>query len=263
MSAAGANQSAFVEKWLTAEPWHRLLLVFEPSATRPVRTLLECIGFELRQAALTLSDPRLVQVKLDWWLQEWAQFAAGSPRHPLTVALPMLADEALVERGQRWVLAAAALAHEDSDADASGLITRWQGFADAQATLSSMWLPGEDAGAATLHALALTAEQLPCTASELERGRLPLPLSILARHGLTRSRLREDGAAAADALADHARALLDFLPDSSGQVTGYRSRQAALASLRLQTTIRTPARTWSGDLRLPPLRALWAAWRGR
>ena len=228
-----------------------------------MRTLLECVGFELRQAALTRSDPRVVGIKLDWWMQEWAQRADGSARHPLTRALPAIDDPALAACGQRWVAAAAALASDDSEATLDGLLARWQRFAEAQAHLSALWFPPVVPAATTLHAFALLVEQLPHAAAELQRGRLPLPLSLLAQHGLTRSRLRDDPAAAALAMAVHARGLQDSAPLPQGGGDGYRHRQAALARLRLRTVIADPAAAWAGDRRLPPLRALWAAWRAK
>lgn len=261
--SASAPEQAFIDKWLATESWHRLLLVFEPSATRPLRTLLECIGFELRQAALTGSDPRVVGIKLDWWMQEWAQRADGSARHPLSRALPATGDPAQAELGQRWVAAAAGLASDDSEADLDGVLARWRHFADAQARLSALWLPVAAPVATTLHAFALAAEQLPKAAAELERGRLPVPLSVLARHGLTRGRLRDDAAAAAIAIGEHARSLLERRPVPDSSAEGYRRRQAALAQLRLRGAVGDPARVWAGERRLPPLRALWAAWRGR
>ncbi|MFB9066716.1 hypothetical protein [Pseudofulvimonas gallinarii] len=256
-----APHQAFIDKWLAAEPWHRLLLVFESSARRDLRAVLECIGFELRQAALTRSDPRVAAVKLEWWLQEWTALAEGAPRHPLTRVLPACADASLQAAGAGLVQAALGLASEDSEADLAGLVARWRRFADAQAALDAHWLP--EAAAAELHAFALVAEQVPHASGELGRGRLPLPLSLLARHGGTRTTLRDDPAIATAVLADHARALLDSAPAVAAEGEDYRRRQAALARLRLASTLRDPRRAWAGDLRLPALRALWSAWRAR
>ncbi len=258
---APAPHQAFVDKWLASEPWHRLLLVFEPSTTRTRRAALEGIGFELRQAALTRSDPRVVAVKLEWWLQEWTVLAEGAPRHPLTRALPPCRRESLPDLGAAWVQATLGLASEDSEPDLDGLLARWQRFADAQAAVAACWLPAPASPA--LHAFALAVEQLPQAAAELGRGRLPLPLSLLARHGGTRATLRDDPATAAAVIADHARALLSATPPVPPDAENYRRRQAALARLRLRTAIRDPQATWAGDLRLPPLRALWSAWRAR
>lgn len=252
----------FVAKWLAAEPWHRLLLVFESPSRWATRTALEGIGFELRQAALNSSDPRVAEAKLGWWAQEWIHVADSTGRHPLSRLLPAVSGPGLIEQGRRWVAAALELASDASVVDLDDLLGRWQRFADAQAALSSHWLP--DAGPVSsrrAHAIALLAEHLPNARYELERGRLPLPLSVLARHGLTRSRLREGDASVAAAVADHAGELIARSVACGHNSDAYRRRQLALARVLLGRVVRRPAEAWSGDRRLPPLKALWAVWR--
>lgn len=251
----------FFDKWLAMEPWHRLLLVFEPPARRVSRMLLECIGFELRQAALTRSDARVSGAKLDWWLREWERAESGEPQHPLTRALPSVPG-GVAAAGQHWVHAAARLADEESPPGLPDLLARWRHFADRQAQLSAAWLP-DCVQAPDLHAFALAGEQLPRAAAELAHGRLPLPLSLLARLGLTRARLREDATVATTALAAHAGELLAAQPQARDEHDGYRRRQVVLARLRLSEAQRRPARVWAGDVRLPPLRAALAVWRAR
>lgn len=252
----------FVGKWLAAEPWHRLLLVFEPSTQRPTRTALEGIGFELRQAALNSSDPRVAAAKLGWWAEEWAHVVDGSARHPLSRLLPAVPGSQLVEHGRHWVAAASALASDDSPADLDDLLGRWHRFAAAQAALSSHWLPQpETAASRQAHAVALLAEHLPGARSELERGRLPLPLSVLARHGLTRGLLRECDGSIPAAVADHAGQLLARSAASARDGDTYRFRQLGVARVLLGRAVRRPAEVWSGERRVPALKALWAAWR--
>lgn len=284
MSATGAGSDSFVEKWLDAEPWHRLLLVFEPAATRGLRQLLESIGFELRTAALDSSDVRVAAGKLAWWADEWRLLADDAPRHPLTVALRTLATAPIdPSAGAAWANAALALASEDSDADVDAWIARWQPFAAAQADAASPWLRPHglptgrnesDAGSgsdrqqeasSTMHALSLACERLPRLHIDLQRGRLPVPLSALAGQRLDRAGFRGGEPRAEAAIADLARQLAPPLDAATKDraACGYRRGQLALARLRARRLQQRPAEAWEGRTRLPPLRGAFAAWRAR
>lgn len=291
MSMATGSES-FVDKWLVAEPWHRLLLVFEPSATRVARQLLESIGFELRSAALDSSDARVAGGKLAWWAEEWRLLAAGTPRHPLTVALRVLAVTPVDSgAGAAWANAALALASDDSDPDIDAWLARWRPFAAAQWRAAAAWLPAAeqpgslpaaDSGrhvaetgathamaggdtAAAAHAMSLACERLAWLRVDLQRGRLPLPLSILASHRLDRGGLdpaEPRAHAAIDDLAGQLRSRIAAARRHAG-VDGYRRGQLALAQLRTERLQRHPADAWRGVTHLPPIRAVYAAWRAR
>jgi phytoene synthase len=281
--STSAGSDSFVDKWLGAEPWHRLLLVFEPSATRGTRQLLESIGFELRSAALDSSDVRVAGGKLAWWAEEWRMLAAGTPRHPLTVALRDLAAAPVdPAAGAAWASAALSLAREDSDAGIDAWIARWQPFAAAQARAFAPWLragdgdSGGDAAhadrgsdsrdpASRMHALALACERLPRLRTDIERGRLPVPLSTLAAQRLDRAGFRSDEPRANAAIEDLCRELAPHLAEAMNERTGtgYRRGQLALARLRIRSLQQRPAEAWQGRTRLPPMRAAFAAWRAR
>ncbi len=262
------GEDSFVDKWLVAEPWHRLLAVFDNGPQRRSRQWLEALGYEFRQVALTASDPAVTAAKLGWWREEWRALAAGRPRHPLTLALHTAphADIDLAAAGQ-WIAAAFTLADVDADPDTGSRHGRWQRFTQAQAGASRAWLGEPHAGDADVHALALLAERLPALSAEREHGRLPLPLSRLASAGITRHRLYDNADRLATMLSSYADELAMRIAQAIGTpASPYRRGQAALAQRLLAHTRAAPAAIWAGQR--PPLRAravwsVWRAWRRR
>lgn len=273
---SGADHRAeggFIDTWLAAEPWHRLPGLFEAPAQRPARQLLEAIGFQLRNAALDSSDARVSAVKLPWWHEEMTLLGRGQPRHPLTRALAALQDGAGIdeERGRQWVLAAARLASDASDADLAARLPRWQDYARAQQLASTPWLPAA-AGDDRLHGLALLAERLSAMAHDQRLGRLSLPLRQMARHGLDRAAVAAgtDDPAVAAALAGYAgelaAALAGALAEARRKAQGtsgsaYRRGQARLAQAMARHAARQPAQAWAGRQRLPGALAVLSVWR--
>lgn len=266
MADIGREAGEFVDKWLAAEPWHRLLLVFEPPSARLLRQLTESIGYELRRTAFDSSDERVAMAKLGWWAEEWRHAAAGQPRHPLTGALARHAGANAVDAdaGMHWAAATLSLAQTAADADLAARIARWHHYADAQA-MALRPLFGTETSISSLHVLALIAERLRAAPHEPARGRLPVTLADLAALGLTRSALSDDAAGAALALARHAAAVADALDAALSRHGrgGYRYAQAAVARLLARRAVYRPEAAWRGELRPPPLRALLAAWRAR
>ncbi|MCK9490142.1 MAG: hypothetical protein M0Q42_12270 [Xanthomonadales bacterium] len=262
----------FIDTWLAAEPWHRLPGAFEPAPQRPVRQWLEALGYQLRSAALDSSDSRVSAVKLPWWHEEMTLLGRGQPRHPLTRVLAALPGKRFDEdAGRQWLLAAARLAVDASDADLGARLLRWQAYALAQQQASAAWLP-VIAGDADLHGLALLAERLPAMSQDASRGRLPLPLTQMARHGLDRSSVAAgaDNPAVAAAVADYAGELSAVLAaalaearrrGSQARASGYRRSQARLAQLLARHVVRQPQQAWSGRRRLPGVLAALAVWR--
>lgn len=257
MTAAAAG---FVGKWLQREPWHRLLLVFQPAPRRGLVELVEAIGLELRTAALASSDPRVSAGKLGWWAQDAGRWPDASA-HPLLRALAQHPDAiAIADAGalRDWVAAAGGLAGDAAATDLEALLQPWLTFSRAQAAAFDL----HDRSDGRAHALSLLAERLPQARQALAQGGLPVPLTSLAGHGGSRAALATDPRLLAAVLREHAVELIHAL---AGSVAGnrYRRGQAALARLRLRQLARLP--TLSDDQRpvppLPPLRSALAVWR--
>ncbi|MBX3726923.1 MAG: hypothetical protein KF823_13510 [Xanthomonadales bacterium] len=265
--AAPDGADAFVGKWLAAEPWHRLLLLFEPPGLRAPRRLLEALGFELRRAALAASDPRVSAAKLAWWAQEWQALAARAPRHPLTCALSAIAPlpAAAAAGGLAWLQAATALAQGHDDATPEQRLARWQAFARGQAEATVSWLPGGHAADDQAHGLALLAESLPGLAAPAAAGHLVLPLSALAAQGLVRADLRAGPPhpALAAALAGFAGELSAHTAPLLAASGGYRHGQLQLARRLLAAVEARPAAAWQGARQPPGPGAVLALWWSR
>ena len=65
----------------------RLAVLFSPAASRDALTALLAIYFEIREIIIECRDPGVAEVKLRWWEQEIDALYADQPRHPLTQAL--------------------------------------------------------------------------------------------------------------------------------------------------------------------------------
>jgi phytoene synthase len=256
------DSAHFVAKWLEAEPWHRLLLVFESQERCCARQLIEALGYELRHTALDSSDARVVAAKIGWWLEEWRLLAAGTPRHPLTIALAAIGTGPIAaQAGSAWIGAAARLADDVSDANAQARIERWQAYTQAQAQASMRWLPAAS-DEARCHAAVLLMERIAHAQADLEQGRLPVPLDVMAGRSLTRMQLAQAGAETGPVWVDYADRLADTLRRSTLPDPGsYRRAQAALTDLRASWIRRHPQRAGRQREWLPPLRSAFAVWR--
>jgi hypothetical protein len=250
--------AVFVGKWLEREPWHRLLLLFQPAPDRARIELVEAIGHELRSAALASSDPRVGAGKLGWWAEQMARWPDGGLRHPLLLALaqwPGQRSGRPVEAGalRDWAAAAFDLARDDAPAaDLEDLLLPWRAFTSAQAAVCDPGAGGDGRG----HALSLLAERMALADQVLARGGLPVPLASLAAHAGSRAGLAADPKLRAAVLRDHAAELQQALAGSIGG-SRYRRGQAALARLRLRRIARAGAVAGA----LPPLRSALAVWR--
>jgi len=202
----------FTDKWLAVQPQQRIALVFVDGRRYPGHVALAALEQELLGAAYGIREPQVAAAKLNWWAEELAGAPTSGGRHPLTQVL--FDDErAHAIGGDLWlapVLAAMAQLEQGTAADFPAQLRAAMPLHGALATLETAWWYGFAASperakqVATLnhllHAL-LRLEQ------DAERDRLPLPMSRLARHGLSRAQLRVSGEARQQAI----RAQLDDL----------------------------------------------------
>jgi len=266
MSAQGFNE--FEQKWLDTWPENRVVAVFLDAALRRRAHALGVLVHELSLAAFHVREPQAAAAKLDWWRQELAAAAFGNPHHPITQELfaegvARESDPAL------WpALAEGALAQLDQPGTGTlaALIEQLEPFYGAVAAAESALLLG-GAGSPEANAALWTFSHLlhELPASSSGQGRLPLPLGLLARHGLVRAELAQPSPA---------RNLLikDFLDELTLEINGALG-VASARSLGLRTRVRLDRQLIAGALRtadpLPYLarnarsgywRALWAAW---
>lgn len=182
LSGVDADLWSFCEPWLAREP--RLLLACQFAAPGRPREQFMASGVivrELAQAAISVSDRRVAEAKLGWWVDEAAAWSLGASRHPfargIDVATHAQALASLAMACTTWLDAAT----PDSFA------ATWSRMRQLAAATAALAGTGDaDAWAAAWLALSL---RLSAQADTPLVG--VLPLDLWARHGLRRSQWAE------------------------------------------------------------------------
>ncbi|MET0936323.1 MAG: squalene/phytoene synthase family protein [Luteibacter sp.] len=200
----GATQS-FVDKWLAVQPQQRVALPFVGEDERDAHVALAAFEQELISSAYGVREPQVAAAKLQWWAEELSGAAASGGRHPLTKVL-FASERARRVPAQLWlapVLAAMAQLEQGTPSDFDAQVTASRGLHGALAALENAWWFAPDApveAASRIATLAHLVFALSRLEIDAERERLPLPMSRLARHGLSRGQLKDDSPARRDAL---------------------------------------------------------------
>jgi phytoene synthase len=211
----------YLEQWRVASPQRALAWLFLRRDERQRYGALAALEHEWLKAVRDMREPQVAAAKLGWWRDEMQRAAQGQARHPLTQAL--FADQAVRRVPLAcWTApveaAVAALAAAPSP-DFANRCRSAEPLADALAQLETRIWFGE--GVAVRRASRVIAlEHLMADAGALEaaaaRGRSPLPMNLLARHGLTLDALGRDSPARRAALRDHLDDLADALAEAAG-----------------------------------------------
>lgn len=269
MSAPETDQAfaSFEQKWLAANPEQAMVGLFLPPAARLRARAFGCLVFELDAAAYAIREHEVAAAKLAWWAQELEVAATGHARHPITHAL--FDDVARAADRSLWpALAVGAFKQIEAAAAASldELIAQREPFclaiADAESALFLGGSANIDANAA-LRTLSSLLHALPGVASAEER--LPVPLDLLARHGLTRADLA-NATPARDALVKDQLAALQFETRGAQGVASVRTlaqRVRVRADLALiDAALRAPdsLALLSAGSRVGALRNLYRTW---
>lgn len=235
----GATQS-FVDKWLAVQPQQRVALGFVDPAVRDERTALAALEQELIASAYGVREPQVAAAKLQWWAEELSGAAASGGRHPLTKLL-FASDRARQVSPQLWldpVLAAMAQLEQGTSSDFPSQVAASRNMHGALAALENAWWFGADApreAAARIATLSHLVFALSRLELDVERERLPLPMSRLARHGLSRGQLKEDSPARREAL----KAQLAELADALAQALGTGEPLSTFRGLEGRTALAT------------------------
>lgn len=237
----------FVAKWHRREPEMALAEVFCPPETRARFRAWGALVHELREAAFELSDARVTAVKSQWWAEELLNLGQGRGRHPISAvleapALPWTAlARALLEQAQ----------FDARPGDAAQALDQVRPLAQALAEVEA-GLFGETVAPGSIDAIAvhLLLQRLPAGLAAEDQARLPL--SLLARHGLTAAQVAAGQGEAL--LRDWARALAAAQPARSGPL--FRRLRTGFDRIRLE-------RLAAGRGFAPPAAPLsvWRAWR--
>ncbi|MGB0135045.1 squalene/phytoene synthase family protein [Dokdonella sp.] len=267
MAASTDALASFEEKWSLAHPELPLALRFVHPQARPVVSALACLSHEVGLAAFRVVEVEVATGKLRWWAEELALLPSGQARHPLTQVLAGSSAMKQLPADTWTALIAGAFAQRDA-APARGLpdlIAGHARFHEPLGRIESAIYPAlrRDiaAQAGALSRIVHESARLPeCLTSE----RLPLPLDLLARHGLSRSDLGVASAQRDAALREHFAALWEAMKllDSRGLSPLAAARLAAdLQRCRRAARAEKPLESSAGNLDRLPLSALWACWR--
>ncbi len=269
-----AKLQSFIDKWLAVQPQQRVALVFVDGQKYPGHIALAALEQELLGAAYGIREPQVAVAKLNWWAEELSAAATSGGRHPLTQVL--FDDErAHAIPRDRWlapVLAAMTQLEQGTAADFAAQLGAAAPLHGALAALETAWWygagasPDRAAHVATLNHLLYALLRLE---QDVDRDRLPLPMSRLARHGLSRSQLRAPSNARQQAIAAQLDDLLASWRSSrrmSGPLSVFRSLESNHGSQLAQNAARSAdslAALQSGQLRtgLATTLQAWAAAR--
>ncbi|HET6906208.1 MAG TPA: squalene/phytoene synthase family protein [Rhodanobacteraceae bacterium] len=232
----GALQS-WLHGWRESHPQLEPAWVFlRTDPRRDSYVALAALEQEWLDAAYAIREPHVAAVKLQWWREELQLARAGSARHPLTHAL--FAEERIrALPAQIWEEAvdAAMLALDAaSPADLAAQLAAARPLHGTFARIETALWFGADANNGRAQAVASVQHGVALMrnfSSELDHGRSPLPMTLLARHGLNLGDLDKESPARSTALRDQAQALrqaLDETDKMAGPLSLFRSLQARL-----------------------------------
>lgn len=226
LSGVAPELLAFCGPWLERDPRLLLACQFATAGRARERFLATAVlQRELAQAAIAVSDRRVAEAKLAWWIEEASAWALGHPRHPLAHGLDASADAHALAR---LVAHCADRLQAPSPDDFAGLWARMQQSAVATLTLSG----GADNEAWTLVWLSVSMRLSFDASAPLAS---VIPLDLLARHGLRRSQWPElSGDVRWRVLADLAAQVLNPTVKAADPAV------AALAALELRWLRRLP-----------------------
>ncbi|MEP7182576.1 MAG: presqualene diphosphate synthase HpnD [Betaproteobacteria bacterium] len=249
--------------------------LFLPPERRRAITALYTFCREVDDVVDEVSDPGVARAKLAWWRQEIAAVYAGTPQHPVALALqPVVAAYALPEAHFQTVIDGMAM-----DLDHRGYVD----FADLElychrvagvVGLMSAEIFGRSQDATLTYARDLgIAFQLTNIVRDVgedaRRGRIYLPQDDLARHGVAPSALlkREGGAGFRALMVEQiARArqwydrAQDALPIADRRAQRPGLIMAAIYRRLLGEIERDPAAVLMRRVALTPLAKFWIAW---
>jgi len=256
--------ASFEQKWLAAHPEYAAASVFLPPERRHAANAFGCLVHELDEAAVHVHDVQVASAKLGWWRGELISAAQGRASHPITLELfrapppeatrhlwPELADASLARLSAPPAATLADLLGQHADFHRS--VVR------ADASLSARTAEAADRDA-VLWTISHLLRELPRIERDGES--LPVPLDLLARHGLTRTGLRSPGARRTALIRDYLEALAGAMPRDRGANLHQRIRS------RLDAALIAGAREADEPLRhllehSQPgrWRSVWTAWR--
>jgi phytoene synthase len=206
------SESAFddyLAQWRGASPERTVAWLFLRPDERACFGAFAALEHEWLKVVREAREPQVAAARLGWWREEMQRVTEGQARHPLTQGL-FAAPRVKAIPAVFWtapVEAALGLLMTPPVADFGAQCRAAAPFADALAELETrVWFGHAVANprAAKVTLFSHLAANLGGLESMVERGRSPLPMNLLARHGLTIDALGADSPARQAAVRDHA-----------------------------------------------------------
>jgi phytoene synthase len=252
-----------------SDHWYARL--FAPRERRTLLTAAFACATEIEDCARDMREPAVARLKLAWWREEIELLAAGEPRHPATVAVA--AASALVARSVDLWLALVAAAEHGVDTAPHVSEEAWHAHCVDAGALHELLALAFDADAADrararqLGTVVAAARGVCSARREAARGRIELPLEMLAREGVSPDDLQGELRQPALDLLAHTSADVRTLLEVGLAAIPAAARprlqpcliMAALQDARLAAFVGSGCAT-DGDAVSPPAR-LWIAWR--
>jgi phytoene synthase len=250
--------------------------LFLPPERRRAITALYAFCREVDDVVDEIADPDIARAKLAWWRSEIGAAFAGTPQHPVALALrPVIAAYRLPEEHFQTIIDGMAMDLERARYPDFGELERYCHCVAGVVGLMSAEIFGYANPATRRYARDLgVAFQLTNiirdVGEDARRGRIYVPQDELRRHGVTAGSLlnREDGPGLASLMQEqvararrwYARALT-ALPaeDRAAQRPGLI--MAAIYQSLLDEIERDGFRVLDRRIALTPLRKLWIAWK--
>lgn len=244
-----------VSRWRDARAQRIVAWRFLDRRERTCLGALAALEQEWLNVMREVREREVAAVKLGWWREEMQRAVCGDARHPLTVAL-FAEPRARAVAPALWsapVDAAFAALAAPPPADFASQCTSARPLARALAELETcVWFGKGDTRRATdVALLGHLASDLRALPALVAIGRSPLPMNLLARHGLTVEDLANDGPARRAALRDQ-------VADLRRALAGTATMSGPLGLFRavdMQHDLSTFERAGRADDPLPALRA--------
>lgn len=259
----------YLSAWREADPQRTYAWLFLDRSERIRYGACAALVHEWRKTLREVREPQVAMAKLGWWREELQRAAGGGARHPLTQSLFADAGLRAVPLSCWTAVVDAALLRVGAapSADFASQRHAIAPLASAIAELETrLWFApwAEVARAAAVTALASLVADLRVLPGEVERGRSPLPMNLLARHGIMIEGLARETPERRDALRDYVQLLRGALAEAAnmpGPLTLFRATalQHDLRSLERAASAEDPL----VELRAPGLgfRAWLKSWR--
>lgn len=206
---SGSAFDGYLAQWRGASPQRMVAWLFLRSNERVCFGALAALEHEWLKVVREAREPQVAAARLGWWREEMQRASQGQARHPLTQGLfaTPRTNPVSVAHWTAPVEAAMGLLMAPPPADFAAQCKVAAPLADALAELETRVWFGDVAAnprAAKVTLLAHLAANLRGLESMTERGRSPLPMNLLARHGLTVDALGSDSPARRAAVRDYA-----------------------------------------------------------